>query len=627
MPTEAESSAVVIDQLSELLLHWQELRRQGRQATAEELCAGQPEIVEELRRQMHAVQAMEALLGMGACDTPPTTDPDPVAGPSRSSQPADSHAGPARDRLHLPGYEILGILDQGGMGIVYKARQLQLNRLVAIKMILAGPHARLEQLTRFRVEAEAVAQLRHPNIVQIYEVGEWRAADTESPLPYFSMEFVEGGSLAETLAKSPLPARQAAQLVETLARAIHTAHEHGIIHRDLKPGNILLQKVATSQQSGASNESRDAVVGAQSRHMRSTDDRQLTTDYSPKITDFGLAKRLDTDSGQTQTGAVMGTPSYIAPEQAEGKNRHIGPAVDIYALGAILYEGLTGRPPFQGESTLDTLEQVRRCEPVPPARLQPKVPRDLETICLKCLEKEPAKRYPSALALADDLRRFLDGVPILARPLSLWGQAIKWAKRKPALAGVSAVCLAAVVSLLVMWTRFTAELQVERDHARKEKARAEKQEQIANTGWEVARQREREAQRERDIAREQRKSAQAVLYRCVSLVERHAEATVQGKTAARVEGTPYAVLYEVARVYALTSGTYRKDTELPEPARDQLAEELAKEGVKLLERAWSFGYFATPSHLDKLKHDKDLDALRSRADFKDLLERTAKARK
>jgi hypothetical protein len=178
-----------------------------------------------------------------------------------------------------------------------------------------------------------------------------------------------------------------------------------------------------------------------------------------------------------------------------------------------------------------------------------------------------------------------------------------------------------------MWTRFTAELQVERDHARKEKARAEKQEQIANTGWEVARQREREAQRERDIAREQRKSAQAVLYRCVSLVERHAEATVQGKTAARVEGTPYAVLYEVARVYALTSGTYRKDTELPEPARDQLAEELAKESIKLLERAWSFGYFATPSHLDKLKHDKDLDALRSRPDFKDLLERTTKARK
>jgi tetratricopeptide (TPR) repeat protein len=290
------------------------------------------------------------------------------------------------------------------MGVVYRAQQLGLKRVVALKMILAGSHAGPHQLARFRAEAEAVAALQHPNIVQIYEVGE------QDGLPYFSLEFVEGGSLAHRANGTPQPAAQAAELVETLARAIQAAHEHGIIHRDLKPLNVL-----------------------------------LTADGTPKLTDFGLAKRLDNPDGQSVTGDIMGTPSYMAPEQALGRVREIGPATDIYALGAILYELLTGRPPFKGQTMSDTLQQVKTVEPVPPRRLQPKVPRDLETICLKCLRKEWRRRYPTALALASDLRRFRNGEPITARPVSSWERANKWARRRPAAA---AFLVASVLALL-----------------------------------------------------------------------------------------------------------------------------------------------------------------------------------
>ena len=270
----------------------------------------------------------------------------------------------------VPGYEILGELGRGGMGVVYQARQTKLNRLVALKMILAGSHAGAADLARFRTEAEAVARLQHPNIVQVYEVGEHEG------MPFFSLEFCGGGSLEKKLDGTPLPPKEAAALVETLARAMQAAHEQRVIHRDLKPANVLLAE-----------------------------------DGTPKITDFGLAKKLD-EAGQTQTGAIMGTPSYMAPEQAGGKSGEIGPAADVYALGAILYECLTGRPPFKAATALDTLMQVVGDEPVPPPQLQPKAPRDLETICLKCLHKEARKRYESAAELADDLRRFLDGEPI-----------------------------------------------------------------------------------------------------------------------------------------------------------------------------------------------------------------------
>ncbi len=272
----------------------------------------------------------------------------------------------------LPGYEVLGVLGQGGMGVVYKARQLGLGRIVALKMILHAEHAGAEERRRFRAEAEAVARLQQPNIVQIHEVGEHKG------LPYFSLEFCAGGSLAGKLNGTPLPPVEAARLVETLARAMQAAHQAGVVHRDLKPANVL-----------------------------------LADDGTPKVTDFGLAKTMDAP-GQTNTGAIMGTPSYMAPEQAGGR-KDVGPAADVYALGAILYELLTGRPPFKAATLLDTLHEVVNVEPVAPRQLHSRTPKDLETICLKCLQKEQAKRYADAAALAEDLRRFLAGEPVAAR--------------------------------------------------------------------------------------------------------------------------------------------------------------------------------------------------------------------
>jgi hypothetical protein len=321
------------------------------------------------------------------------------------------------------------------MGVVYRARQTELKRLVALKMILAGAHAGREQLDRFRREAEAVARLHHPNIVQIYEIGE------HDGHPYFSLEFVAGGTLAGRLAGTPLPAREAAALLHAAAEAIHYAHEQGIVHRDLKPGNILL-----SSDGDPKGKARTAT----SPTMPSSLDGAV-----PKIADFGLAKRLEEDSGQTGSGAILGTPSYMAPEQAEGRNREVGPAADVYALGAILYETLTGQPPFRGPNVLDTLDQVRRREPVPPGQLQPSVPRDLELICLKCLRKEPARRYASAAELGEELRRFQAGEPLrytraVSRAERLW----RWCKRNPVLAGVSAAAIAFLVATAVVSVLF-----------------------------------------------------------------------------------------------------------------------------------------------------------------------------
>jgi WD40 repeat protein/tRNA A-37 threonylcarbamoyl transferase component Bud32 len=294
----------------------------------------------------------------------------------------------------VPGYEVLEVLGRGGMGVVYKARHVALKRSVALKMIRTGAHAGTAELSRFRAEAEAVARLQHPNVVQIHEVGE------HDGLPFLCLEYVDGGSLAGQLGGIPLTPARAAELVEVLARAMHAAHLKGVVHRDLKPHNVL-----------------------------------LTAEGLPKVSDFGLAKDLTEAEGQTRTGAVLGTPSYMAPEQAEGK-KEVGPAADVYALGAILYECLTGRPPFRAATPLETLEQVRDREPAAPRHLQPGVPRDLETVCLQCLQKQPHRRYASALELAEDLRRFLEGQPIRARPVS-WAEAVwKWARRKPAVAGL-----------------------------------------------------------------------------------------------------------------------------------------------------------------------------------------------
>lgn len=307
----------------------------------------------------------------------------------------------------IEGYTIESILGRGGMGVVYLARQVGLKRTVALKMVRGSNLAGEQELARFRAEGEAIARLQHPNIVQIYEIGE------QDGNPYFSLEYVNGGSLEQKLAGTPLTPDAAGELTAVLAAAMHAAHQAGIVHRDLKPANVL-----------------------------------LTADGTPKITDFGLAKQLDDDSGQTRSGTIMGTPSYMAPEQASGKNELIGPPADIYALGALLYEQLSGRPPFRGATVYDTIDQVKTLDPVPPSQLQPKVPRDLETICLKCLQKEPAKRYATALALSEDLRRYRDGEPILARRSSWAERAVKYAKRRPLVVGSWTLAVGFLVSVL-----------------------------------------------------------------------------------------------------------------------------------------------------------------------------------
>jgi serine/threonine-protein kinase len=297
----------------------------------------------------------------------------------------------------VPGYELLEELGRGGMGVVFKARHIELKRLVALKMIRNGPCADPEECRRFKAEARAAARLQHPNIVQVYDVGE------AGGQPFLAMELVTGDSLAVRLRAGPLAARAAARLAETLARAMAVAHSQRVIHRDLKPANVL-----------------------------------LTADGTPKISDFGLAKRLDEEAGQTRHGELLGTPCYMAPEQANGRTTEVGPAADVYGLGALLYELLTARPPFRGATPLETLDHVRAQDPVPPSRVQPRVPRDLETLCLKCLEKNPARRYAGALELADDLGRFLAGEPIRAQPVGPWGRLWRWARRRPYVAGLSA---------------------------------------------------------------------------------------------------------------------------------------------------------------------------------------------
>ncbi len=340
---------------------------------------------------------------------------------------ADAARLAGRDWPVVAGYEVLGELGRGGMGVVYQARQIGLNRLVALKMILSGDHAGEAERARFKAEAEAAARLRHPNIVQIFEVGE------SAGRPFFSLEFVEGGSLAAKLGGTPWRPRPSAGLVMTLARAVHAAHRAGIVHRDLKPANVL-----------------------------------LTAEGQPKITDFGLAKKLGDAAGLTQSGAIVGTPSYMAPEQAGGRAGEIGPATDTYALGAILYECLTGRPPFRAATPLDTVLQVINDEPVPPRQLQSKIPRDVETICLKCLRKEPRKRYESAEALADDLERFLDGKPIAARRVGRLERGWRWCRRNPGVAGLTAAVFLSLAAGAAVASWFAVQARDEAQQVRDE---------------------------------------------------------------------------------------------------------------------------------------------------------------
>jgi tetratricopeptide (TPR) repeat protein len=359
---------------------------------------------------------------------------------------------PAPDWPRLPGYRIVGELGRGGMGVVYLADELELGRPVALKMILTGSQADARELTRFKAEAEAVARLQHPNVVQIHAVGQFEGR------PYLALEFCAGGSLEWWLNGKPLPPFRAAALVETLARAVQHAHERGIVHRDLKPANILLAFSDASQKRPGEQRFCEASL----------------TGCVPKISDFGLAKRLDLPPGPTPTSAVLGTPSYMAPEQARRSSQPADARVDVWALGAILYELVTGRPPFLGDSVLDTLQQVARDEPVAPARLQPGCPRDLETIILKCLRKDPQRRYARALDLAEDCAAFQRGEPIRARATPSWERAAKWARRRPAAATLLAVCLLAIAGLVALGVWHTGELRATAAQARaQEKAALE----------------------------------------------------------------------------------------------------------------------------------------------------------
>jgi tetratricopeptide (TPR) repeat protein/predicted Ser/Thr protein kinase len=368
----------------------------------------------------------------------------------------------------IAGYEILGVLGRGAMGVVYKARQRGLKRVVALKMISAGTHSGPDELARFRSEAVAAAELQHPNIVQIYEVGE------ESDVPFFSLEYVEGGSLARKIDGTPQPTSEAAHLVCVLAEAMEYAHRRGIIHRDLKPANIL-----------------------------------LTADGMPKISDFGLAKRLADDVGQTLLGSILGSPGFMAPEQAAGQLGEIGPRSDVYGLGSVLYNLLTGRPPFRAASVLDTLQQVKTQEPIAPSQFQPKLPRDLETICLKCLQKDPALRYATAGDLAEDLRRFEAGKPIVARPVALAERLWRWCRRNPRAAAMSGAIVLLVVGWAVTSTVLYRRAMANQEAAVLAAAAARWQEALALENAAEARRNADQAQRSADLARRREESARA----------------------------------------------------------------------------------------------------------------------
>jgi tRNA A-37 threonylcarbamoyl transferase component Bud32 len=409
--------------VNEALAAYLEAAEAGRAPGREEFLARHPDLADELDaffadRDRFARAAGQLAPGAAA---PATEDAE-----APTLAPGDTAAAisPLDTVCYFGDYELLAEVARGGMGVVYKARQVSLNRTVAVKMILAGQLASAADVQRFRAEAEAAAALDHPNIVPIYEVGEHHGQH------YFSMKFIDGSSLAEKVHELAGDQRRAARLLATVARAVHHAHQHGLLHRDLKPANVLFDAQG-----------------------------------EPHVTDFGLARRVEGDSRLTQSGAVLGTPSYMAPEQAAAR-RGLSTVVDVYGLGAILYELLTGRPPFRAATPLETLLLVLEQEAKRPRDINRKVDPDLETICLKCLDKEPAKRYGSAEALAEDLERFLAGEPIRARPAGRLERAAKWARRRPAAAALLAVSVLAAISLVAAsaWALVLAD--------RAEKARA-----------------------------------------------------------------------------------------------------------------------------------------------------------
>jgi tetratricopeptide (TPR) repeat protein len=422
---QSEESVDRDDLVFERLMRWEAAYLRGEDPAPESICRDDPALVGILGEWIAKRKKLYGLIGL--------------------RETADSIAAD-RDLLPvIPGHELIREIGRGGMGVVYLARDRRLGRIVAIKTIAQARLATPDQINRFLLEARAVARLRHPNIIAIHAIGE------DPSCPYLSLEFVEGTNLAQRLADRPMASLEAAVLLESLARAIHAVHEEGIVHRDLKPSNVLLTALG-----------------------------------EPKIADFGLAKLKDGGAGRTLSEQVLGTPSYMAPEQALGRSKQAGPSADVYALGAILYQALAGRPPFLGESAIETLKLVVSTEPVPPRRQRPDVPRDLETICLRCLEKEPARRYAGAAALAEDLRRFREGRPIAARPVGPLGRVFRWSRRNKTLAVTAATLTLTFVFgtpvLLALWLRARADhalamternrARIERDHAERSRDRA-----------------------------------------------------------------------------------------------------------------------------------------------------------
>jgi serine/threonine protein kinase len=405
-------------------------------------------------------------------------------------------------------YELLAEIARGGMGIVYKARHTRLKRTVALKMILTGQLASPEAVERFQMEARAAANLDHPGIVPVYEVGETDGHH------FFTMSLVPGGSLHQLLADGPLPPRDAARLVRQVAEAVQYAHEQGILHRDIKPHNILLQR----------HDSSPGVHPSDPKTRTEETSRAELATWTPKLTDFGLARTRE--SGLSVTGEALGTPSYMPPEQAAGDLKRIGPASDVYALGAVLYCLLAGRPPFQSASPMETMRQVLEQDPLPPRRLNLGVPPDLETVCLKCLEKDPRRRYLTAQALAEELGRFELGEPVQARPVARLERGWRWCRRNPVVASL----VAAVVVLLLAGTGISTYFAIQTarwaEEALAEKGRADVQAANAQDKAEEARQRaeaeaqarkqadwlRRQAETQKQLAEEQRQRAEGLLY-------------------------------------------------------------------------------------------------------------------
>ncbi len=500
MPDESKSTS---DAFRRAVVEYLEAVDAGAAVNREEFLARHPEVRDELREFLLTQDELAQAAAEGLASASASGDAPTLVGESHSQagastvggyEPANPARGrPARERVGYFGdYELLAEIARGGMGVVYKARQANLDRVVALKMILAGQLASPADVRRFYQEAEAAANLEHPGIVPIYEVGQHAGQH------FFSMAFVDGPSLAQIVAEGPLPPKEAAGIVKHVAEAMAYAHSKGVVHRDLKPANVLLARIDNRTHAGSVH---GVTLGG------SSDNPDRRGVYEPKVTDFGLAKRTEGGSELTGTGQVLGTPAYMPPEQAAGLVKQIGPLADVYSLGAILYCLLTGRPPFQAANVMDTLMQVLQKEPLSPRDLNPQTPKDLETIALKCLQKDRQKRYGSVKALADELGRYLQGEPILARPVGRVERAAKWVRRYPVIAGL----LLLVALSLVIGTTVSTLLAIEANQrAAAESAAkefAKKQEGLAKARERDATQAKQAEERHRQLAEKRERDA------------------------------------------------------------------------------------------------------------------------